>query len=184
MKNLKKLIIITGPSGVGKGTVVKELLNRNKEIWLSISATTRNPRKGEKDGENYYFISDERFKDMIDKKEFLEWAQFAGNYYGTPLSTVNEKIEKGFIVLLEIEVEGAKQIKEKFPEALSIFLLPPSREELEKRIRSRGTEKEEIINRRLNRSSYEIASSNLFDFVLTNHDVDETVKGVLKIIKS
>ena len=184
MKNLKKLIIITGPSGVGKGTVVKELLDRNKDIWLSISATTRNPRIGEKDGENYYFISDERFKDMIDKKEFLEWAQFAGNYYGTPLSTVNEKIEKGFIVLLEIEVEGAKQIKEKFPEALSIFLLPPSKEELEKRIRNRGTEKEEAIDRRLSRANYEIASSDAFDYVLTNHDVDETVKGVFKIIKS
>ena len=121
---------------------------------------------------------------MIDKKEFLEWAQFAGNYYGTPLSTVNEKIEKGFIVLLEIEVEGAKQIKEKFPESLSIFLLPPSKEELEKRIRNRGTEKEEAINRRLSRANYEIASSDEFDFVLTNHDVDETVKEVFKIIKS
>ena len=184
MKNLKKLIIITGPSGVGKGTVVKELLDRNKDIWLSISATTRNPRIGEKDGENYYFISDEKFKDMIDKKEFLEWAQFAGNYYGTPLSTLNEKIEKGFIVLLEIEVEGAKQIKEKFPEALSIFLLPPSKAELEKRIRNRGTEKEEAIDRRLSRADYEIASSDEFDFVLTNHDVDETVKEVFKIIKS
>ena len=184
MKNLKKLIIITGPSGVGKGTVVKELLDRNKDIWLSISATTRNPRIGEKDGVNYYFISDEKFKDMIDKKEFLEWAQFAGNYYGTPLSTVNEKIEKGFIVLLEIEVEGAKQIKEKFPESLSIFLLPPSKEELEKRIRNRGTEKEEAIDRRLSRANYEIASSDQFDFVLTNHDVDETVKEVFKIIKS
>ncbi len=184
MKNLKKLIIITGPSGVGKGTVVKELLDRNKDIWLSISATTRNPRIGEKDGENYYFISDEKFKDMIDKKEFLEWAQFAGNYYGTPLSTVNEKIEKGFIVLLEIEVEGAKQIKEKFPEALSIFLLPPSKAELEKRIRNRGTEKEEAIDRRLSRADYEIASSDEFDFVLTNQDVDETVKEVFKIIKS
>ena len=184
MKNLKKLIIITGPSGVGKGTVVKELLDRNKDIWLSISATTRNPRVGEKDGLNYYFISEERFKDMIGKKEFLEWAQFAGNYYGTPLSTVNEKIEKGFIVLLEIEVEGAKQIKEKFPESLSIFLLPPSKAELEKRIRNRGTEKEEAIDRRLSRANYEIASSDQFDFVLTNHDVDETVKEVFKIIKS
>ena len=184
MKNLKKLIIITGPSGVGKGTVVKELLDRNKDIWLSISATTRNPRMGEKEGENYYFLSDERFKDMINKKEFLEWAQFAGNYYGTPLTTVNEKIEKGFIVLLEIEVEGAKQIKEKLPEALSIFLLPPSKAELEKRIRNRGTEKEEAIGRRLSRADYEIASSDEFDFVLTNHDVDETVKEVFKIIKS
>ena len=184
MKNLKKLIIITGPSGVGKGTVVKKLLNKDKDIWLSVSATTRSPRMGEKNGENYYFISDEKFKDMIDKKEFLEWAQFAGNYCGTPLSTVNEKIEKGFTVLLEIEVEGAKQIKEKFPESLSIFLLPPSKEELEKRIRNRGTEKEEAIDRRLSRANYEIASSDKFDFVLTNHNVDETVKGVFKIIKS
>ena len=184
MKNLKKLIIITGPSGVGKGTVVKELLDGNKEIWLSVSSTTRNPRKGEKDGENYYFISDEKFKDMIDNKEFLEWAQFAGNYYGTPLSTVNAKIKEGFIVLLEIEVEGAKQIKEKFPQSLSIFLLPPSKEELEKRIRNRGTEGEDAINRRLGRANYEIASSDKFDYVLTNHDVDETVKEIIKIIKS
>ena len=184
MKNFKKLIIITGPSGVGKGTVVKELLDRNKDIWLSISATTRNPRVGEKDGLNYYFISKERFKDMIDKKEFLEWAQFAGNYYGTPLSTVNEKIEKGFIVLLEIEVEGAKQIKEKFPESLSIFLLPPSKEELEKRIRNRGTEHEEAIKRRLTRANYEIEFSYKFDFVITNHHVNETVKRVFEIINS
>ena len=184
MKNLKKLIIITGPSGVGKGTVVKELLDKDKDIWLSVSATTRSPRMGEKNGENYYFISDEKFKDMIDKKEFLEWAKFAGNYYGTPLSSVNEKIEMGFIVLLEIEVEGAKQIKEKFPEALSIFLLPPSKEELEKRIRKRGTEKEDAINKRLSRANFEIASSDKFDFVLTNYDVNETVKGVFKIIRS
>ena len=183
MKNLKKLIIITGPSGVGKGTVVKKILAKEKNIWLSISATTRKPRVGEKDGESYYYITDKKFKDMIDKNEFLEWAQFAGNYYGTPLTTVNEKIENGWIVLLEIEVEGAKQIKAKFPEALSIFLLPPSIEELEKRIRNRGTEKEEAINRRLSRANYEIASSDEFDFVLTNHDVDKTVKTILKIIK-
>ena len=184
MKNLKRLIIITGPSGVGKGTIVKKLLDTNRDIWLSISATTRKPRLGEKNGENYYFISDKEFRDMIDKKEFLEWAQFAGNYYGTPFSTVIEKIKKGFIVLLEIEVEGAKQIKEKFPNALSIFLLPPSMEELEKRIRDRGTEKEDAINKRLIRANYEITCSNEFDFVLTNHDIDETVKEVFKIIKS
>ena len=126
MKNFKKLIIITGPSGVGKGTVVKELLDRNKDIWLSISATTRNPRVGEKDGLNYYFISEERFKDMIDKKEFLEWAQFAGNYYGTPLSTVNEKIEKGFTVLLEIEVEGCLLYTSPSPRDLSTSRMPSS----------------------------------------------------------
>ena len=182
MKNFKKLIIITGPSGVGKGTVVKEILGKKRNIWLSVSATTRNPRKGEVEGMNYYFLSIEKFKDMINKNQFLEWARFAGNYYGTLLSSVNEKIEKGFSVLLEIEVEGAKQIKEKFPEALSIFLLPPSKEELERRIRNRGTEKEDAINKRLIRSKYEIASSEKFDYVVTNNLVDETVKKILEII--
>ena len=184
MKNLKKLIILTGPSGVGKGTVVKEILDKDKNICLSVSATTRSPRKGEKEGENYYFLSEENFKEMINKNLFLEWAKFAGNYYGTPLSFVKDKIEEGFIVLLEIEVEGAKQIKDKYPESLSIFILPPSKEELERRIRNRGTEKEEAINRRLSRSTYEIASSEEFDFKVTNRDVDETAERIIKIIRS
>ncbi len=184
MKNLKKLIILTGPSGVGKGTVVKEILDKDKNICLSVSATTRSPRKGEQEGENYYFLSEENFKEMINKNLFLEWAKFAGNYYGTPLSYVKDKIEDGFIVLLEIEVEGAKQIKDKFPDSLSIFILPPSKEELERRIRNRGTEKEEAINRRLSRSTYEIASSDEFDFKVTNRDVDETAERIIKIIRS
>ena len=184
MKNLKKLIILTGPSGVGKGTVVKEILDKDKNICLSVSATTRSPRKGEQEGENYYFLSEEKFKEMINKNLFLEWAKFAGNYYGTPLSFVKDKIEDGFIVLLEIEVEGAKQIKDKFPDSLSIFILPPSKEELERRIRNRGTEKEEAINRRLSRSTYEIASSDEFDFKVTNRDVDETAERIIKIIRS
>jgi len=184
MKNQKKLIILTGPSGVGKGTVVKEILDKDKNIWLSISATTRKPREGEKDGENYYFLNQEKFKEMIEKNLFLEWAEFAGNYYGTPLSSVNEKIENGFIVLLEIEVEGAKQIKEKFPDSLSIFLLPPNKAELERRIRNRGTEMEEAIKKRLSRSNYEISESNKFDFALTNFDVDETAKRIIKLIET
>ena len=184
MKNLKKLIILTGPSGVGKGTVVKEILDKDKNICLSVSATTRSPREGEKEGENYYFLSEETFKEMINKNLFLEWAKFAGHYYGTPLSFVKDKIEDGFIVLLEIEVEGAKQIKDKFPDSLSIFILPPSKEELERRIRNRGTEKEEAINRRLSRSTYEIASSDEFDFKVTNRDVDETAERIIKIIRS
>ena len=184
MKNLKKLIILTGPSGVGKGTVVKEILDKDKNICLSVSAPTRSPRKGEKEGENYYFLSEENFKEMINKNLFLEWAKFAGNYYGTPLSFVKDKIEDGFNVLLEIEVEGAKQIKDKFPDSLSIFILPPSKEELERRIRNRGTEKEEAINRRLSRSTYEIASSEEFDFKVTNSDVDETAERIIKIIRS
>ena len=184
MKNFKKLIILTGPSGVGKGTVVREILGKDNNIWLSISATTREPREGEREGENYYFLNQKKFKEMIDQNLFLEWAQFAGNYYGTPLSSVNEKIKKGFTVLLEIEVEGAKQIKEKFPNSLSIFLLPPDKEELERRIRNRGTEKEEEIQKRLSRANYEISSSNQFDFEVTNHNVDETAKKIIKLIKT
>ena len=200
MKNQKKLIILTGPSGVGKGTVVKEILGKEKNFWLSISATTREPREGEKDGENYYFLNQENFKEMIEQNLFLEWAEFAGNYYGTPLSSVNEKIKNGFTVLLEIEVEGAKQIKEgftvlleievegarqiknKFPDSLPIFLLPPDKEELERRIRNRGTEKEEAIKKRLSRANYEISVSNQFDFALINHNVDETAKRIIKLI--
>jgi len=184
MKNLKKLIILTGPSGVGKGTVVKEILGKDKNIWLSISATTRKPRDGEKDGENYYFLSPGKFKEMIEKNLFLEWAKFAGNYYGTPLSSVNEKIKKGISVLLEIEVEGAKQIKEKFPNSISIFLLPPDKAELERRIRKRGTEKEEAIKKRLLRANYEISASNQFDFALTNHNVDDTAKKIIQLIQT
>ena len=184
MKNLKKLIILTGPSGVGKGTVVKEILGLDKNIWLSISATTREPREGEKDGENYYFLKQEKFKEMIEQNLFLEWAQFAGNYYGTPLSSVNEKIKKGFSVLLEIEVEGARQIKDKFPNSLSIFLLPPDKAELERRIRNRGTEEEEAIKKRLSRANYEISVSNQFDFALINQNVEETAKEIIKLIKT
>ena len=184
MNNQKKLIILTGPSGVGKGTVVKEILGKDKNIWLSISATTREPREGEKDGENYYFLKQEKFKEMIEQNLFLEWAQFAGNYYGTPLSSVKEKIKKGFTVLLEIEVEGARQIKNKFPNSLSIFLLPPDKEELERRIRNRGTEKEEAIKTRLLRANYEISVSDQFDFELINHNVDETAKRIIKLMKA
>ena len=184
MKNQKKLIILTGPSGVGKGTVVKEILGKDKNIWLSISATTREPREGENEGENYYFLNEEKFKEMIEQNLFLEWAQFAGNYYGTPLYSVNKKIKQGFTVLFEIEVDGAKQIKEKFPNSLSIFLLPPDIPELERRIRNRGTEKEEAIKKRLLRANYEISVSNQFDFALTNHNIDETVKKIIKLIKT
>ena len=184
MNNQKKLIILTGPSGVGKGTVVKEILGKDKNIWLSISATTREPREGEKEGENYYFLDKKKFEEMIEQNLFLEWAKFADNYYGTPLSSVNEKINKGFTVLLEIEVEGAKQIKQKFPNSLSIFLLPPDKTELERRIRNRGTEQEDAIKKRLLRANYEISVSNQFDFALINHNVDEIAKKIIKLIKT
>jgi len=121
---------------------------------------------------------------MIEQNLFLEWAQFAGNYYGTPLSSVNAKIKKGFTVLLEIEVEGARQIKNKFPNSQSILLLPTDKEELERRIKNRGTEKEEAIKKRLSRANYEISVSNEFDFALTNYNVDETAKKIIKLIKT
>ena len=182
MKNPKKLIIITGPSGVGKGTVVKALLKRDTNIWLSISATTRKPRKGEKDGKDYYFLTTKKFKEMINNEMFLEWAEFAGNYYGTPINKINEKIKYGSKVILEIEVEGACQVREKFPETISIFLLPPNKQELEKRIRNRGTDNEKSILRRLERADFEMSSSKDFDYILKNYEIDKTAYEILKII--
>lgn len=182
MKKQKKLIIITGPSGVGKGTVVKKILEKDQKIWLSTSATTREAREGEIQGENYFFLTKNKFEEMIQKELFLEWAEFAGNYYGTPIKSVQNKIEEGFTVILEIEVEGAKQIKGKFPRAISIFLLPPDEKELERRIRGRGTESEDSINKRLLRSKYEIKSSLEFDYKVINKEVDETVRRIFEII--
>ena len=182
MKNSKRLTIITGPSGVGKGTVVKNILKKDKNIWLSISATTREPRKGEENGRDYYFLTTKNFKEMIENEMFLEWAEFAGNYYGTPINDIKEKIKNGYKVILEIEVEGACQVREKFPDINSIFLLPPNKKELEKRIRNRGTENEKSIIQRLERADFEISSSKDFDYVLKNYEIDTTADEILKII--
>ena len=182
MKNTKKLIIITGPSGVGKGTVVKAILKKGINIWLSISATTREPRNGEEDGKDYYFLTTKKFKEMINNEMFLEWAEFAGNYYGTPINKINEKIKHGSKVILEIEVEGACQVREKFPETIAIFLLPPNKQELEKRIRNRGTDNEESILQRLERADFEMSSSKDFDYILKNYEIDKTADEILEII--
>ena len=182
MKNPKKLIIITGPSGVGKGTVVKAILKKDINIWLSISATTRKPRNGEEDGKDYYFLTTKKFKEMINNEMFLEWAKFAGNYYGTPIESIKEKIKDGYKVILEIEVEGACQVRERFPNIISIFLLPPDKNELEKRIRNRGTDNEESILKRLERADFEMISSKDFDYVLKNYEIDKTADEILKII--
>ena len=182
MKKPKKLIIITGPSGVGKGTVVKNILKKDKNIWISISATTRKPREGEEHGKDYYFLTKEKFKEMISNEMFLEWAEFAGNYYGTPINIINEKIQSGYKVILEIEVEGACQVRDKFPNTISIFLLPPNKKELEKRIRDRGTDDEKSILQRLERADFEISSSKDFDYVLKNYEIDKTVDEIFKII--
>lgn len=181
MKN-KNLIIITGPSGVGKGTVVKKLLAKNKSLWLSISATTRQPRSGEEDGKEYFFLTQEKFKNMIENRLFLEWAEFAGNYYGTLKESVTNKISEGNIVILEIEVEGARQVRKEYQNNLSIFLLPPSKKELERRIRDRASDSEEAILKRLKIAEFEINSAKDFDALVVNQDLDKTVKQILKII--
>lgn len=177
-----KLIVITGPSGVGKGTIVKILLQNHPELHLSISATTRNPRPGEVDGQDYYFMSKAEFEAAIAKSEFLEWAEYAGNYYGTPKTKVQELIDAGKWVLLEIEVVGARAIANIFPDALRIFILPPSIAELEARIRKRGKDPEYAINRRLIRAKEEISAQDEFDICIVNQDLATAVTEVEKAI--
>ena len=170
-----KLIVLTGPSGVGKGTLLRSLMERHPELCLSISATTRSPRAGEVEGKDYYFLSRSAFERMIAKGEFLEWAEFAGNLYGTPRTAVEEKIRQGQWVIVEIELEGARLVRKAFPDALRIFILPPSLVELEYRIRSRGTETEEAIARRLNRAETEINAASEFDIQIINDDFEKAL---------
>ena len=170
-----QLTVITGPSGVGKGTLVQRLLERNPKIWLSVSATTRSPREGEQDGLSYFFQSRERFDALVSDGGLLEWAEFAGNCYGTPRAPVEEQLSTGRPVLLEIELEGARQVRRSFPDAVQIFLAPPSFEELERRIRGRGTDPEEAILRRLARAQEELKSKAEFDAVVVNDDLDQAM---------
>lgn len=165
-----RLIVLTGPSGVGKGTLLQSLMQRHPELYLSVSATTRNPRPGEIDGKNYYFVSRPTFERMVANGELLEWAEFAGNCYGTPRQAVEEQIRAGQQVILEIELEGARQIRKTFPHALRIFILPPSLVELEYRIRNRGQDTEEAIGRRLQRAQEEIDAASEFDIQIVNDD--------------
>ncbi|OUC13759.1 MAG: guanylate kinase [Alkalinema sp. CACIAM 70d] len=170
-----RLIVITGPSGVGKGTLLKSLLARHPELRLSLSATTRSPRPGEVDGVNYRFITRPEFERMVAHGEFLEWAEFAGNCYGTPRSSVDELLKRGEWVVLEIELEGARQIRKSFPSAYRIFILPPSLEELESRIRGRGQDSDDAISKRLQRAQAEIDAANEFDIQIINDDFDSTL---------
>ncbi|UKP00752.1 guanylate kinase [Nostoc sp. UHCC 0870] len=173
-----KLIVLTGPSGVGKGTLMRSLLQRHPELYYSVSATTRTPRPGEIDGKNYYFISRHKFEQLVAQGEFLESAEFAGNYYGTPRAAVLNQVQSGGLVVLEIELEGARQIRASFPEALSIFILPPSFAELEKRIRERGQDSEEAIARRLQRAHEEIQAANEFDIQIVNDDLETALNAI------
>ncbi len=170
--NIGRLIVLTGPSGVGKGTLLRSLLERHPELYLSVSATTRAPRPGEIDGKHYYFVSHSQFAEMVAKGDLLEWAEYAGNCYGTPRQPVETQIQQGKWAILEIELAGARQIKQTFPSALRIFVLPPSMAELERRVRERGQDAEEAIAHRLSRAETEIAAVTEFDISIVNDDLE------------
>jgi guanylate kinase len=170
-----QLTVITGPSGVGKGTLVAALRRRHPQIWLSVSATTRAPRSGEQDGEHYFFMSREQFEQQVAAAGLLEWAEFAGNLYGTPRAPVSEHLAQGQPVLLEIELEGARQVRRSFPQGFQVFIEPPSLEELERRIRGRGTDDDSAIERRLRRAREELAAAAEFDAVVMNGDLDTAI---------
>jgi len=178
-----KLFVFTGPSGVGKGTLLNEFLKQNPNIKYSISSTTRAPRQGEIDGVNYFFISKEKFEEDINNNKFLEWAKYNENYYGTSFDFVNSEMEKGHDVLLEIEVQGAIQIMDKMKNCVSIFILPPSTEELEKRLKGRNTEDIETVNRRLKIAHDEIAKANLFKYNVINDKIESAVEKLNDIYK-
>jgi guanylate kinase len=165
-----RLIVVTGPSGVGKGTLLKALLQKRPDLYLAVSATTRAPRQGEIDGQSYHFTDRTRFEQMVAQGDLLEWAEFAGNLYGTPRPAVLAKIAAGESVVLEIELEGARQVGQNFPAADRLFILPPSLNELESRIRTRGTDAEAAIVRRLARAQAEIAAADEFDVQIVNDD--------------
>jgi len=173
-----KLIVLTGPSGVGKGTLLRSLLQRHPELYFSVSVTTRPPRAGEIAGQHYYFVSRSQFEQMAARGELLEWAEFAGNYYGTPRQPVLEQIRRGKSVVLEIELVGARQIRQTFPEALQIFIMPPSLAELERRIRSRAQDSEAAIAQRLARAREEINAVREFDLQVINDDLEAALSAI------
>lgn len=178
------LLVVSGPSGAGKGTICKAFLEKNKNVKLSISATTRSPREGEVEGVNYFFVTKEEFKGMIDNGELLEHAQIYDNFYGTPKAAILENLEQGYDVLLEIEMQGARQIKEVYPEGVFIFILPPSLDELKSRIVGRGTETEEQINKRFGSAFEEICQIENYDYFIVNKDIDQSAKELSDMISA
>ena len=176
------LVLYTGSSGVGKGTLMERLLDADKSIRLSVSNTTRKPRKGEIDGVHYNFVTDEEFEDLINKDGYLEYARYCENYYGTPKKQVDDLLDNGYNVFLEIEVQGGLQIMEKYPDILSIFILPPSMESLERRLRRRGTEDEETIQKRLEAAKEEMQYKNKYKYNVVNGDLDVAVNEILDIL--
>lgn len=184
MKEKGLLLVISGFSGAGKGTVVKRLLELHNDYALSISATTRSPREGEQNGREYFFKSTEEFESMIDNSELIEYAKYVSNYYGTPKAYVEEQLEAGKNVILEIEIQGALNIKKMYPDAVLLFIMPPSAEELERRLVGRGTEDEATIKARLQRASDEAKGVENYNYIVINDDVDACVETINSIVSS
>ncbi|MDP9750034.1 guanylate kinase [Thermoanaerobacter pentosaceus] len=176
------LIVLSGPSGAGKGTICKALMEKEKDLKLSISATTRPPRSGEIEGKNYFFKTEEEFEKMIENDSFLEWAKVYDHYYGTPKDFVLKNLDEGNDVVLEIDIQGALKIKEKFPEGIFIFILPPSMEELKNRIKKRGTETEEEIIKRFKSAYEELNYVSRYNYVVINDSIEEAVEKIRAII--
>ena len=183
MKQQGILAVVSGFSGAGKGTLMKELLRRYDNYALSISATTRQPREGEKDGEDYFFLSKDKFQQMIEEGQLIEYAQYVNHYYGTPKSYVEQKMAEGKDVILEIEIQGALKVKKRFPEALLVFVTPPSAEELRRRLVGRGTETIEVINARLRRAAEEASGMEAYDYLLINDEIDTCVQQMHQLIQ-
>jgi guanylate kinase len=179
-----RLIVLTGPSGVGKGTLLKALLAEHPELYLSVSATTRSPRAGEVDGVDYYFYSRDRFEQEIAAGALLEWAEFAGNYYGTPIAPVQTQLDLGRSIILEIELAGARQVANIFANALRIFILPPDLQTLEARIRDRGTDSPAAILSRLEQAKVEIAAQGEFDYQIVNDDFPTALAELDRLVTS
>lgn len=178
------LFVVSAPSGTGKDTVVRELLARHPELGFSVSATTRKPRPGEQEGVDYYFVSPERFSEMIEKNEFLEYAEYTSASYGTPAAPVDKALDAGRDMILVIEMTGARWVQVKRPDAVLIFLVPPSFEELERRLRGRGTETEEQIEARMKKARTEVAQMGGYDYIVINDELSDAVADVEAIVRA
>ena len=178
------LVVVSGFSGAGKGTIMKNLTQKYDNYALSISATTRAPRPGEEEGKSYFFVSKDRFEEMIDRDELVEYAKYVDNYYGTPRKFVEDCLNKGKDVILEIEIQGALKIKKKFPDSLLIFMAPPSAEELRARLIGRNTEDEETVNKRLSRAIVEAEGVEAYDYILVNADIDTCTEKLHNLIRA